>query len=321
MTFDVTALVQETVRGTYGSRYTRIALVDLGSSSAASYKEFHSSEAADPSVRPRLTVVHGSTPPPPPPPPPSSNGTLKVLHWNIHYGLGTDGAYGIDKYIDWIVSINPDLVSLNEVEKYVSGHGNEDQPALFASRLTARTGRPWYYHFAQRYGNWSSNGGGNLILSTYPIEATSQLAMSYNRSAALATVTVGGRTINFVSTHLASESSGYRSTQIQQLLPWARSFSEQRIIAGDFNAGLVNVPYMEGEYDDGWMAADALDTAQDFVGNSRWGATHDYKIDFIFRSEGAQCLVVQSARVFDTRNASGVRPSDHKPLLVTYTVR
>jgi endonuclease/exonuclease/phosphatase family metal-dependent hydrolase len=316
VTFDVTRLVQETVNGTYGSRYTRIALVDLGSTSAASYKEFYSSEALDPSTRPQLTIVYGSAPPLP-----ASTGTLKVLHWNIHYGIGTDGVYGIDKHVDWIVRINPDLVSLNEVEKYVSGHGNENQPALFASKLQARTGRPWYYHFAQRYGEWTSNGGGNLILSRFPIDAASQLAMSYGRSAALATITVNGRAINFISTHLASESSGYRSTQIQQLLPWARSFPEQRIIAGDFNAGLVNVPFMEDDYDDGWTAAAAIGTAQDYVGNTRWGATHNYKIDFIFESEGAQALTVESARVFDTRTSNGTMPSDHKPLLVIYSVR
>jgi endonuclease/exonuclease/phosphatase family metal-dependent hydrolase len=268
-------------------------------------------------------AIASPPPPPPPPPPPTTDGTLKVLHWNIHYGIGTDGAYGIDKYVDWIVRINPDLVSLNEVEKYVSGHGNENQPALFASKLQARTGTPWYYHFAQRYGNWSANGGGNLILSRFPLEATSQLALSYSRSAALATITVNGRTINFVSTHLAnaSEGSTWRTTQIRQLMSWAGGFAEQRIIAGDFNAGLVNVPYMEGEYDDGWTAAAAIGTAQDFVGNTRWGATHNYKIDFIFESESARAIAVRSARVFDTRDARGVTPSDHKPLLVTYSVQ
>lgn len=318
VTFDLTRLVQETVNGAYGSRYTRVALVDSGSSSAASYKEFYSSEAADPARRPRLTIVYGSAAPVVSP---AASTTLKVLHWNIHYGIGTDGAYGIDKHVDWIVRIDPDIVSLNEVEKFVSGHGNEDQPALFASKLQARTGQPWYYHFAQRYGRWTSNGGGNLILSKYPIEATSQLAMSYARSAALATITVNGRTINFVSTHLASESASYRSTQIQQLMPWARGFAEQRIIAGDFNAGLVNVPYMASEYDDGWTSADAIGTAQCYDGNTRYGATHNYKIDFVFESEGASALRVLSSRVFDTRDARGVMPSDHKPLLVTFSVQ
>lgn len=324
VTFDVTRLVQDTVDGDFGSRYARIALVDLGSTSPRSYKEFHSSEASNPSVRPQLTVVYGSTPPPPPPPPPPptiTGGLLKVLHWNIHYGIGTDGVYNIERQADWIARLNPDLVSLNEVEKYVSGHGNEDQPARFAAMLTARTGYPWYYHFAQRWGQWTSNGGGNLILSRFPILARSQLSMSYSRSAALATVSVNGRTINFVSTHLASESASYRALQIQQLMPWARGFAEQRIIAGDFNAGLVNVPSMETEYVDGWTTADTKHTAQCYPGNTRFGATHNYKIDFSFHSRAAAALTVEAARVHDTRDANGRMPSDHKPLLVTYTVR
>jgi endonuclease/exonuclease/phosphatase family metal-dependent hydrolase len=322
VSFNVTSLVQETVNGQHASRYTRIALVDAGASSAASFKEFHSSEAADASVRPTLTVVYGTeAEEPPPPPPPPATSTLKVLHWNIHYGIGTNGAYGIDKHVDWIVRINPDIVSLNEVEYYVSGHGNEDQPGRFAALLTARTGQQWYYHFAQRNGNWTSRYGGNLILSRFPILATARLAMSYSRSAALATISVNGRSINFVSTHLASESSGYRSTQLQQLLPWLRSFAEQRIVAGDFNAGLVNVPYVATEYNDGWTQAKGIGTATDFVGNTREGATHNYKIDFVFQSKGATNLAVQAARVFDIRDANGVMPSDHKPLLVTYQIR
>jgi endonuclease/exonuclease/phosphatase family metal-dependent hydrolase len=326
VTFNVTSLVQSTVRGNYGSRYTRIALIDEGGSSASSLKQFHSSESSDVSARPKLTVVYGSSnsAPPPPPPPndptPTSGGTLKVMHWNIHYGLGTNGVYGLDKYVDWIVRINPDVVSLNEVEKNVPGHGNEDQPALLASKLRARTGRTWYYHHANRWGNWGANGGGNLILSRYPILARAQLAMSYDRSAALATIEVNGRTVNVVSTHLASESSGYRATQIRQLMPWLRGFSEQRIVAGDFNAGLVNVPYMEDEYNDGWMQAVENGTATDYAGNSRPGATHTYKIDFIFESEGASRISVRSARVYDTRDAHGVRPSDHKPLMVTFNI-
>jgi endonuclease/exonuclease/phosphatase family metal-dependent hydrolase len=325
--FNVTSLVQATVKGTFGSRYTRIALVDGGSSSSSSYKEFYSSEASDPAVRPRLTVVYGggttTTAPSPTPITSTSTSTLKVLQWNIHYGLGTNGAYGMDKYVDWIVKINPDLVSLNEVEKYVSYHGNENQPAILASKLSARTGRTWYYHFAQRWGNWSSNGGGNLILSRFPILAKSQLALSYNRSAALATVSVNGRNINFISTHLAnkSEGAGARATQILQLLAWSRGFSEQKIVAGDFNAGLSNLPYILGDCDDGWSTAAALNTDVGYPGNTS-GATYvnGYRIDFIFKSEAASRLAVRSARVFDTRNASGVRPSDHFPLLVTYGI-
>jgi endonuclease/exonuclease/phosphatase family metal-dependent hydrolase len=321
--FDVTQLVQETVNGTFGSRYTRVALLDIGASSTSSIKEFHSSEATDPAQRPQLVVVYGEgeAPPPPPPPAPEQVSALRVLHWNTHYGgIGTDGRYNPQRVIDWIVRMNPDVISLNEIEKYVSGHGNEDQPALYKSRIEAATGRTWYSLFAQRFGNWSSNGSGNLILSRFPIGATARLHLTCsNRSAALATITVNGRNVNVVSTHIDSGSSTCRSAELQQLLPWLRGFSDQIILAGDLNAS-INLPYIWSEYGDGWLGADRLDAAVDYPGNSRWGATHNYRIDYITKANRASALAVTAAQVYDTRDANGVRPSDHKPLVVTFRI-
>jgi endonuclease/exonuclease/phosphatase family metal-dependent hydrolase len=320
VTFNVTSLVQATVNGTFGSRYTRIALVDAGSPSSSSYKEFYSSESSDPTMRPRLTVVYGGSAPAPAPAPapaltPStSTSTLKVLTWNIHYGIGMDGKYGLDKYVDWIARINPDLVAVQECEKYVGGHGNENQPALLASKLSAKTGRTWYYHFAQRFDGSTSNGSGNLILSRFPILAKSQLALPYDRSAALATVNVNGRNVNFVATHLAnkSEGAGWRAAQILSLLSWLRGFSEQKIVAGDFNAGLSNLPYIGGVFDDGWSSAATV------TGLSAT-YTNGYRIDFVFHSETSR-LIPRAAHTYDTRNAYGVRPSDHHPVLLTYGI-
>jgi endonuclease/exonuclease/phosphatase family metal-dependent hydrolase len=254
-----------------------------------------------------------------PPPPPS---TLRVLHWNTHYGgIGTDGVYDPERVVDWIAKFNPDIISLNEIEKFVSGHGNEDQPALYQSLLTQKTGRTWEYVFAQRYGNWSSNGGGNMILSRFPIRGLARLWLTCsNRSAALATITVNGREVNFVSTHVDSQSSSCRSAEIQQLLPWLKTFPEQRILAGDFNQS-INLPLIPDDYNDGWAVAQTLGTAIDIPGNSRPGATHNYRIDYVFFSKGASALVVRAAQVFDTRDENGVMPSDHKPLLVTFEVR
>jgi endonuclease/exonuclease/phosphatase family metal-dependent hydrolase len=320
VTFNVTQLVQEAVNGTFGSRYTRIALCDLGATSSRSYKEFYSSEAADPATRPQLTVTYGSSAPAPS----TTTSTLKVLHWNTHYGIGYyDGVYNIDRIAAWVASVNPDVVSLNEVEKYVSGHGNEDQPARYAAMLGAKTGQTWYYHFAQRYGGWSSNGGGNLILSRFPIGATANLEMDCNRSAGLATIAVNGRNVNVVSTHLDSQTSSCRVSEIAEILPWLRTFSSPRIFAGDFNASPGNsiLAPIWAEYIDGWVAADATGTAVDYAGNTRYGATHNYRIDYILMARDSSTLVVKSARVYDARDASGVRMSDHKPLMVTFEVR
>jgi hypothetical protein len=60
VTFDLTALVQQTIANAFESRQTRLALVDVGGGGDAkvSYREYHSSEAGTASFRPQLTIVY-----------------------------------------------------------------------------------------------------------------------------------------------------------------------------------------------------------------------------------------------------------------------
>ncbi len=108
VTFDVTAVVRNIVAGKYGSssRYARFLIADMGGSSREGYKQYYSDEAGDASVRPVLEITLGSgsspapapspapspSPSPAPEPEPSGSGVkLKVLQWNLHHGVGTDG--------------------------------------------------------------------------------------------------------------------------------------------------------------------------------------------------------------------------------------
>jgi phosphatidylinositol-3-phosphatase len=63
-TFDVTALVQSAVSSS-GSRWSRLALLDAGAveTGQGGSREYYSLEASDPAVRPRLTIVYGTTSP------------------------------------------------------------------------------------------------------------------------------------------------------------------------------------------------------------------------------------------------------------------
>jgi endonuclease/exonuclease/phosphatase family metal-dependent hydrolase/regulation of enolase protein 1 (concanavalin A-like superfamily) len=252
----------------------------------------------------------------------SSTSRIRVLHWNIHHGVGTDNNYDIDRLATWMANMNPDIISLNEVEKYAGSWGNEDQPARFAALLTQKTGHTWYYHFAQRYGSWSSNGQGNMVLSRFPLSHTAQLQLSCDRAVALAGVVVNGRHINVISTHLDDSSSGCRTTQVSEMLSWFRNFPEQRIIAADMNdqASSERIETVTQTYHDAWARAAAEGTAIDYPDNSRFGATRNTRIDYIFYSRNATALTLRSAQVYDTRDWNGYMPSDHKPLVVTFDV-
>jgi endonuclease/exonuclease/phosphatase family metal-dependent hydrolase len=352
VSFDVTALVQAVVKGKYGSsRYTRMGLVDLGSSSNKSYKEFFNSEYSDTSVRPVLKVVYGgsastpkptptptpttSTPKPTPTPtpkptptpddPPSSStgSRLKLLNWNTHYGMGTDGKYNIDRIATFIAKFNPDVVSLNEVTRYAYYNSREDQATRYAALLKAKTGRTWYHYY--RTDNGASTGVGNIVLSRFPIASTSYCQLSGRRVAVKAAIYVNGRLLNIWSTHLDSASgSTMRLREIRALHACVGNFAEQKIIAGDFNAwpSKSEISVMaSGGFRDAWANAAAQSTAVSYPGNTSFGATRNSRIDYVWTSAKATSLVVKRAEVFDTRDSSRRMPSDHKPLLVTFEVR
>ncbi len=131
--------------------------------------------------------------------------------------------------------MKPDVIMLNEVEKY-TGWGNENQPARYEAMIEQLTGRKWYGLFSQEFGNWSANGKGHLILSRYPFESTDRVAISYDRVIGSAGITVNGRTISLIVTHLDPESHSRRLTQAKEVTAWASSIAENRILTGDMNA-------------------------------------------------------------------------------------
>jgi len=248
----------------------------------------------------------------------ASAQTLKVLDWNTHHGVGTDGEYDLQRFVTWIARSGAHVVSLNEVEKN-TGWGDEDQPARYAALLRAATGKTWYYTFAQRDGG--TDGQGNLILSTIPFEATGATTLSYSRSVARAQIVVNGVRVNIFSTHLDADSSSRRATQMDELKSWASRYSQQHIMAGDFNAwpGAAEISHMTEVAYDAWAEAKSDGTAVAYDGNTA-GNTRNSRIDYIWYSKRATQLVLEGAQVFDTRNSSGVMPSDHRPVMATFRV-
>jgi endonuclease/exonuclease/phosphatase family metal-dependent hydrolase len=329
VSIDLTALVQASVNGAFGSsRYTRVALVDQGASSKDSYKEYFSERAADPSTRPLLTVTYGApsstpAPAPAPAPAPTTGVQLRVLQYNTHHGgYGTDGRYDPDRLATWMAKMNPDVIMLNEVEKFTSW-GNEDQPARYKALMQAKTGRTWYMVFAQEFGAWTSNGKGHVILSTYPLESTNFFDMSWDRVAAEARITVNGRTISLMVTHLDPDSQTRRLAQAQQVTLWASAIAENRILTGDMNAwpDQSSIGEYNKTYNDSWAVAESAGKAVGFSGLNPSGATKNGRIDYILYSKKAANLVVLGSQVYDTRDANRVMPSDHRPVLTTFEVR
>ena len=257
--------------------------------------------------------------------PPVTTGRVKVLHWNTAYGRGTDNIVDLNRQANWMVNMQADLISQNEVPP--------ENTSTYVSLLQQKTGVAWYSYWVAIT---PGNNVGQQILSRYPILSTSALYMSFGRSVAQARVSIGGRTINFFSTHLSFESSSWRWTQLSELKSWMSGFGEQRIIAGDFNMwdGLGEYQDFAVTYYDAWIQAKNAGIAVAYPDNPD-GKTRGGRIDFIFYSKSASGLGLQEVRMPDQRDLNnrnvaitvgnsndwGVRPSDHNFLVATYEIR
>jgi endonuclease/exonuclease/phosphatase family metal-dependent hydrolase len=224
--------------------------------------------------------------------------------------------------------MNPDIAGICEIPS--------DSIGALVTALQQKTGRTWFWHFIQKYDGTTE---GNLVLSKYSFSSTGGRYLSYQRSVAQVTINVNGRTINFFATHLDPDSSGARWTQVGELMSFASGYSESRIIVGDFNAGpdLSESVRMTSAYYDSWMRAMNAGTAVAYPDNPVYlhTRTRRGRIDYVYYSTASPYLVLQGTQVPDTRNLSqtnvvvylgtlddkGVRPSDHNPMIATFTIQ
>jgi endonuclease/exonuclease/phosphatase family metal-dependent hydrolase len=324
VTFDVTPLVEQAVSGALGSsRYTRLELIDLDSSTSDSYREYTTPTDSNTANRPMLKVTYsnagiaggggsggGS----------GTGTTLRVMQYNTHHGgVGTDGVWDVHRLIASAVKQNPDIISFNEVE-YKDGYSdNQDDLSLYLAELKRQTGKTWYGKFVA--GSGASTGIGNAIVSRIPFDTTAHQQLSDGRAILNVTITVNGRTINVFSTHLDETSSSNRMTELDEIETWAKGIAEARIICGDFNAQSTDSvsATIKGAYYDAWAVAQSEGVATSFPGNT--GQTRNSRIDYVYYSHSASTLQLKSAQVIDTRDADGVQPSDHRPLVVVFNIK
>src|SRR5215203_5075152 len=155
--------------------------------------------APTPTPTPTPTPIPTPAPTPTPTPTPTTSTRFKVLQWNTAYGRGTDNIVDLNRQANWMANMQVDLISLNEVPP--------ENTSQYADLLRQKTGLTWYSHWVAIT---PGNTVGQQILSRYPLLSTSAKYLSFGRSVTQVTVSIGGRTVNFFSTHLSFESSSWR---------------------------------------------------------------------------------------------------------------
>ncbi len=244
---------------------------------------------------------------------------IRVMSYNVHRCIGTDGADSAARVADVVAEASPDVVALQELDEPPTNaaaeagaeaearhHAREIAEPLGMSVLFCRT-------FARAIGHY-----GHALLSRHPMTLKRSetferrgSATSEPRGAIWATVQFPTTVLNVVSTHLGL-SRGDRAHQSRILLGtnWLgnANFTSPGILCGDLNAVAHAMTYRR--------FAKTLRDAQRVAPGHKARATFPsrfplLRVDHVFVSEGIR---VAAVTIPSSRMAR--RASDHLPLIV-----
>jgi endonuclease/exonuclease/phosphatase family metal-dependent hydrolase len=179
--------------------------------------------------------------------------TIRVMTYNIHVGVGMDKKLDLPRIAGVIKHEQPDLVGLQEVDRGVERTQRIDEIVELANL----TGMDYAFAFNLKY-----QGGqyGVAILSRFPIRATDHRLYKNTREAERrgfirAEVSVDGRVVSFVTTHLDYQYEDGRVFEAQQLLTGLKGVDGPLIVVGDFNDVPDGGAYklMREQFADAWV--------------------------------------------------------------------
>jgi endonuclease/exonuclease/phosphatase family metal-dependent hydrolase len=244
------------------------------------------------------------------------------MTYNIHVGVGMDKKLDLARIAEVINQQHPDLVGLQEVDRGVERTQRIDEIA----ELAKLTKMEYAFAFNLKY-----QGGqyGVAILSKSPILATDHQLYLNTREAERrgfirAEVRIGGRFINFVTTHLDYQYEDGRAFEAQQLLAAMKDVKGPLIVVGDFNDEPTGEAYklMKADFYDTWtqlLYGSWLEGRQNRSPQVSQGLTYPAdkpakRIDYIFMRQ-ADGIKAKRAWIPETL------ASDHVPVVADIEIR
>jgi endonuclease/exonuclease/phosphatase family metal-dependent hydrolase len=229
-------------------------------------------------------------------------GDLRVLDWNLHYGVSADPSVRLDEMVETIEDSGADVVTLQEVSRgWVLGGG-----ADMATYLARAAGmRVAFVPAADRqFGNailWDPLRGDLADVERHALPYGSG---PQERSAISATVDAAGIPVRVTSVHLQhrEQNTPTRLDQLESVLT-DEPVEGAYVLAGDLNAepGWDEITFLEEQ---------GLESGQDVAGDpdalTSPAVAPAHRIDWIF---GSDAVTFRSFEVLD------VATSDHRPLL------
>jgi endonuclease/exonuclease/phosphatase family metal-dependent hydrolase len=237
---------------------------------------------------------------------------LRILTYNVHRCLGTDGRLSPHRIAEVIASCRPDIVALQELDVRRARTGGVDQAELIARELEM----DFHFHPALRvmeelYGDAILTARPSRLVKTGPLPGLTRFPKREPRGALWASVNVGEAQLQVINTHLGLRANE-RLAQVESLLGpgWLEhpSCRDPVVLLGDFNSFAASRAYRR-------LTA-KLQDAQRAPRPGRPRATFPaffpiYRIDYAFVSRSIEVLGASVVRTPLSRVAS-----DHLPLLV-----
>jgi endonuclease/exonuclease/phosphatase family metal-dependent hydrolase len=234
----------------------------------------------------------------------STGSQFRIMTWNVQQGKRKNGVYDPTAQAQFMANSGAQIIALQEVSTWGENLGTK-----YKSLLQQYTGATWYSLWIPGTGCLTGGCLGQQILSRFPIAGTA-LTYLVSSGAGRVLIYINGVPINIFTNHLDYNSTSTRTTQLGQLMTWARSFSAPRLVLGDFNSwwGEYWIKEMEKEYSDTWQDTTGSDQNGYTVGNVRF--------DYIFRSR------VSASRLTPVKCwVPWTDLSDHKPVVADFRVQ
>lgn len=259
--------------------------------------------------------------------------SLRVMSFNIRYGLAKDGENRWDKRKDYVVStitnFSPDIVGTQETLEFQAAYIAEKIPDYsYAGRSRQSDGKGEHCGIFFRTSRFDKLIEGHFWLSENPDQPGSK---SWDSSLPRMATWVKlwdrskKRSFYLINTHFDHRGSNARTESAKLIRKFVSSLPDGSsvIITGDFNAGVDSGPYKALFADDG-NASPVVDTfvemnpkasKDDGTFNGFKGTQSGSRIDWIAASREIEVV----AAAIDRSSFDGKFPSDHFP--VTAEVR
>jgi endonuclease/exonuclease/phosphatase family metal-dependent hydrolase len=159
------------------------------------------------------------------------SGTLRVMTWNIHSGIGRDGRYALERITETVARHDPDVLAIQEVDSRRLTDGARSPFELLREAVGE--------HGIEAKSISTADGDyGQMLVSRWPFGTTEVHDITHTnrepRRAIETEVQCGDGKLRIVATHFGL-SLAERRTQAKRLVAIARRHALPTVMLGDFN--------------------------------------------------------------------------------------